>query len=253
MQKPIAYMSHAELIAHSRENAERYEARATEHAAKGEADEAAKLREWAHRSREEADQQEAWAALRPQPTPATRRVWQWFAGEAEDYYYVGPCASRAEAIEKAERKWPGRTIHLIEARQDPVQLAKWISVDDMVERLHESLGNDLGGEDGESPAEDAWTDAQHRDLEASIERAVVEWQARHRIVVVPRTFSATRNAEVIPAAAAEPIPAPQFSAEERQAAFLEQEASRYEQDAPFLPGIPPETSGAAAGIEPSAS
>ena len=112
-------------------------------------------------------------------------------------YCVGPHASRQAALDEATRRWPGISLRLIEARQDSIELAGWIDVDMMVERLHESLGDDFGGEDGESPAEDAWNDAQHADLETAIKAAVSAWQARHRIIVTPRTFTASRNAEIV--------------------------------------------------------
>lgn len=139
-------------------------------------------------------------------TTTQGRGWRWFAGDNDEMYRTGPCDSREAAIAAAIHGGTGReygaeppqhTIYLIEARQDPIDLSDWVDVDAMVENLHERLGDDLGSEDGESPAEGAWTDEQHADLETAIKVAVAAWQARHAIVVTPRMFTDSRNAERI--------------------------------------------------------
>lgn len=267
----LATMNHAELIALSRENAEGYEARAVEHEGRGEAEQAAKLREWARLSREEADLQagvlaahgaakvmttaqalagivpendgtgaiyhfivgrevrnaiisalgdhritDYSAAFRGSKEHAERRIvlaagaasegWRWFAGENDEYYYSGPHNTRAEAEADAAVRWPGRPFHLIEAQQAPIDLAGAINIDDMLDRLHAQLGDEFGGEDGDSPAEGAWTDEQQDDLEAMVKAAARAWTEKHAIVVTPRSFTDTRNAEWIKPDSA-PVPA----------------------------------------------
>ena len=143
------------------------------------------------------------------PVPADV-PWQWWAGRDDEFFRIGPCATREEAIQEAvgdgmceERSdadpeiWENR-IHLIEAQQAPLRLADWIDTDTVLERADESLSeSDRGGGEYDDGPWFEYTPAQEADLAARLRRACDEWQAAHGLVFTSTTFSATRNAEFV--------------------------------------------------------
>lgn len=136
--------------------------------------------------------------------------WKWFAGGNDEYFSIGPCDTRDEAIaeatqdcsgefqDEADGKWKVG-IHLVEARQDPLRLSRFVDVERMLERAEEDVSesdmvNYDFGDDG--PFFKA-TPVQENDLEARIKKACDEWQDAHSIAYKPHTFSASRNHDYV--------------------------------------------------------
>lgn len=135
----------------------------------------------------------------------TTTSWHWYAGRDEENYPIGPCDTRADALAAAIAEECGiRTrdaggwelsIHLVEARKDPLRLAKWIDIDRMLELVEDDISeSDRGSEHDDGPFFDLTTD-QADDLEARIACACDEWQDAHAIRPQTWTFSALRNQE----------------------------------------------------------
>lgn len=145
--------------------------------------------------------------------------WEWWAGKDEEYYTVGPCASREQAIQEAIDdgicEWPvdgsdpetwEHRIHLIEAQQAPLRLADWIGAADALEKAEEWVAeSDRATEYDEGPWFDA-TPEQDADLVTRLRRACDEWQAAHGLTFNVRSFSAVRTNDfvVVPAGRSEP-------------------------------------------------
>jgi hypothetical protein len=146
--------------------------------------------------------------------------WQWWiSGDAENYQ--GPFASREEASAEARGQAMGEHLdergvtmlrfYITEARQDPLVLADWIDVEEVIDRAEEALvvSDRVGAECDKGP----WFDypaATFADLEARIKQACTDWQTAHGLVFTCRTFSASRNEEtiLIPAREDEGVPDP---------------------------------------------
>lgn len=130
--------------------------------------------------------------------------YKWWASADDEYYTVGPCDTREEAIELAKEEELGAYqnslrdwrlgFYVQEASQTPIDLSKHLDTENALERLMESADEEHGGEDS-YPTENAWTEEQHKDLQQVLTQAVADWQARHGIVVKPWAFTETRNNE----------------------------------------------------------
>ena len=137
--------------------------------------------------------------------------WHWYAGRDEEVYQIGPCDTREQALAEAIADELGifddadgqtkLSIHLVEARKDPLRLATWIDIERMLEHAEEAIiESDLGCEHDNGPFFDAAPE-QEADLKARIARACDEWQAAHAIRPTTWTFTHMRNHEhvVVPA------------------------------------------------------
>ncbi|ATQ56172.1 hypothetical protein [Paracoccus yeei] len=156
---------------------------------------------------------EVYAQRRAEATGADAQAnvpWQWWAGPDDEYFKIGPCATREAAIQEAvndglcERRsednpevWEN-CIHLVEAQQAPLRLADWIGADTALERADECLSDSdrVSCEYDDGPWFEC-TPAQEADLAARLRRACDEWQAAHGLIFTSTTFSATRNAEFV--------------------------------------------------------
>lgn len=142
--------------------------------------------------------------------------WRWWGGYQEEWCVYGPYLTRNEVIVEAQEDALGEFqaedgtwkigVFICEARQDPLRLADWINIEDMLERAEAILcdSHRVGSEGDEGPFFDA-TPEQEIDLTERIKRACDEWQAAHGLVFTCKTFSASRNREhvVVPRAGAE--------------------------------------------------
>lgn len=144
--------------------------------------------------------------------------WEWWAGKDEEYFTIGPCATREQAIQEAVDdgicEWPvdgsdpeewEHRIHLIEAQQAPLRLADWIDSDTVLERADESVADSFRvTEYDEGPWFEA-TAEQEADLAARLRRACDEWQAAHGLTFNAQSFSSVRATDfvVVPAGRSE--------------------------------------------------
>ncbi|NTG85841.1 hypothetical protein G6L15_06715 [Agrobacterium rhizogenes] len=138
------------------------------------------------------------------PIQTSVSQWQWWAGDNEEWMSVGPCVSREEAIAAATDECVGEfkdddgqwklSIHVVEARQDPLRLADWIGADRLLEMADDQLcdSDRVSHEYEEGPWFAASTE-QEADLAERIKRACDDWQAAHGLMFKSSTFTHTRN------------------------------------------------------------
>lgn len=135
----------------------------------------------------------------------TEGEWQWWAGGSEEWFTVGPEASRDDVIEAARNDCLGETddggdwhlsFHIVEARQDGLRLADWIGCDRMLEYAEDSVADSdrSSSEYDDGPYFDVSPDVE-KDLVDRIRRTCDQWQTDHSLVFTCRTFSHTRNSE----------------------------------------------------------
>lgn len=133
--------------------------------------------------------------------------WGWYAGWDDEHYTCGPEDSREAIIQAARNEeigfrdadedGPDRLcFHIVEARQDPVEIASLLKIYDLVEQWDCGPLEEMGPE-GESVFEGKVTTAQWEDLQERLQAAAREWQAHHGIVIQPYIFTKQRNAESI--------------------------------------------------------
>ena len=137
--------------------------------------------------------------------------WQWWAGANDEWFTVGPCDTKEEAIHQAIGDEVGlrfdksqdppcwtQSFQVVEARQDPLKLSDWIDAERIIERANEALADSdrVSSEINDGP----WFEAavgQESDLIRRIKLACDEWQAAHGLVFHSNTFSHQRNSETI--------------------------------------------------------
>lgn len=130
--------------------------------------------------------------------------WQWWAGGNDEWYSVGPCATREEATEKAVAKADRNecstlvSVYVCEARQDPLRLADWVGLDYILERADENLcdSDRVGSKYDDGPWFEC-TKEQEADLIEALKRTCDEWQKRHGLKFTCQTFSHVRNQEFV--------------------------------------------------------
>lgn len=139
--------------------------------------------------------------------PHPHQPWQWWAGDNDETYAIGPYATRGEALEEAFGHFgidPGeppdaaQTVHVIEALKIPIELADHIDIAEYVSDRLEDGGSlaELQNEGCDAITADV-TDAQWADLQARFKTLVAQWQTDHGIVLESWKFQATRNAEQV--------------------------------------------------------
>lgn len=132
---------------------------------------------------------------------------KWYASCDQENYTVGPRDSREAIVQAAmdqdlglrqgpEGHWDRLTFYIMEANKLPVDLAFHLNDDSVIEGICESVEDEHGGEDS-CLCEDAWTRDQENDLRDRLRKTVAEWQADHKIVVLPWIFTNTRNSETV--------------------------------------------------------
>lgn len=133
-----------------------------------------------------------------QDIPLDDWCWYW---SADGERFHGPAASREAAYACAVAEECGShrdplgfwamSFEVMEAVKRPVELAALVKGADLIDYLHEGPLQDYADEDGDINL-DVSTEAEHA-LSARLPAAISEWQAGHNIVIVPWTFSETRN------------------------------------------------------------
>lgn len=135
----------------------------------------------------------------------TSEVWQWWAGDNEERYSVGPCATREEAIAEAidadiglEEAADGPVNHLCLCEAlifPPQRLADYLDLERIIERAEEKA-DDKGLIDHEGDHRlFAASDDQLNDLAERLKRACDEWQQAHGLVFESLGFQCVRNEE----------------------------------------------------------
>ena len=153
-------------------------------------------------------------ALRDKPAPGVtvrEANWQWWAGDNDEWFTVGPCDTKEEAIQQAIEDEVGlwfdksqdppclmQAFHVVEARQDQLKLSDWVDAEQIIERADEALADSdrVSCENGDGPWFEATPD-QDVDLTRRIKLACDEWQTAHGLVFHSNTFSHQRNSETI--------------------------------------------------------
>lgn len=138
--------------------------------------------------------------------------WKWYASSDEEIYTVGPCDSRQEVVDAATSDELGydhesqtMVFHIMEAKKDPLDLARYVSTDRLLEEINERIyEDDYGSEIDDYLA--SLTKEQEADFDRCIREAIREWQQRNGIVVKTWTFFHTRNREAISVAAPDEAP-----------------------------------------------
>lgn len=160
------------------------------------------------------DAMDAIEALRDKPAPGVtvrEANWQWWAGDNDEWFTVGPCDTKEEAIQQAIEDEVGlwfdksqdppclmQAFHVVEARQDQLKLSDWVDAEQIIERADEALADSdrVSCENGDGPWFEATPD-QDVDLTRRIKLACDEWQTAHGLVFHSNTFSHQRNSETI--------------------------------------------------------
>lgn len=138
----------------------------------------------------------------------TATGWNWYAGDNDEWFHVGPCATRDEAVAMATAERVGEFkdaddgdkwklgFYVTEGLSEPLRIADWISTDTLVERAEEAIydSDRVSYEHEDGPFFEATT-AQQNDLAERVKRACDEWQAAHGLVFMTRTFGGQRSTE----------------------------------------------------------
>lgn len=135
--------------------------------------------------------------------------WSWWASfDGGEYFPIGPCATREDAIDEAQADGCGQReidgkwfdcFTVAEGRQDPLMLSNWILDDDeLLQRADEQLSDSdrVCSEFDEGPYFECSGD-QMADLGKRIKAACDEWQKAHNLTFTVHTFSAMRNMETV--------------------------------------------------------
>lgn len=144
------------------------------------------------------------------PSPVDRLIvtegaWQWWAGRSEEWFEVGPEATKEAIIQAATNDSLGETdddgswklsFHIVEARQDPLRIADWLDLDALIERAEDNVADSdrVASENDDGP----WFECspeQEKDLRQRVAQACDEWQAANGLAFKTATFSHTRNSE----------------------------------------------------------
>jgi hypothetical protein len=118
--------------------------------------------------------------------------WQWWYSQ-DDERWNGPCKTRKSAIGEGLSEYGGEPFMVCEARRH--DLSTDISAYRLLEWLDEANEEYIDG-DGNGHAFDP-TPEQERDLEYSVEKAILQWAARNKIGLTGWAFAETRSHEDI--------------------------------------------------------
>jgi tRNA uridine 5-carbamoylmethylation protein Kti12 len=132
--------------------------------------------------------------------------YKWWASDNDEYYKIGPCNTKEEAIDEAigqciynefedpegSKNWK-IIIHVVETvRPEPTDME--INCVDLLERLETGPYEEWCGEDG------MWgdvTDEEGKDLEKIMNDAFHQWAIKHDIKFKSWMFARTRKEEEI--------------------------------------------------------
>ena len=133
----------------------------------------------------------------------------WYAGVDDEHYTEGPYATREECITSARSDGIGEYqdnsgewrygIHICEAQENNQDLAEWFCANVFIEDTVAYMDDNGCGsnEDGDFHPLDGLTDAQVKDLEASVRSAIRHWQKRNGLKLRSYWFKDVRNQEYI--------------------------------------------------------
>lgn len=139
--------------------------------------------------------------------------WAWYASDGGEFFRIGPCATREDAIAEAISDSLGEEEDLdpktsdpfwllrftvAECRNRPLQLSDWIDAEHVLELAEERLtDSDRRACEFDDDTVFEVTPEQEKDLIARLRRACDEWQAAHGLVFTCQTFEAMRHEESI--------------------------------------------------------
>jgi hypothetical protein len=128
----------------------------------------------------------------PAQTPAAE--WAWWAGTDDEWYQVGPCKTRENALEMFRHDYgPEQGCYLIEAARGRVSFSAEDVISTQYFEDNEGFDYDhtepdrIGGADVIAAAD--------AELQALLNRWSARWQ---HTFITPNMFAGTRNAEVVP-------------------------------------------------------
>jgi hypothetical protein len=132
--------------------------------------------------------------------------WMWWAGTSEEWYTVGPCDTKEQAINEMVQDGAGELLndadydhvfHVTEAKNGPLMLRDFIRADTLLEEATEQAYNSdrVSGEYDDDVF--AVTSEKDADLQDRIKNVCDDWQSDHGLVFKTSTFETTRNQEVI--------------------------------------------------------
>lgn len=127
--------------------------------------------------------------------------WQWWAGSNDEWYALGPFATRDEAIRSGRYDYDYLGgFHVLEALPtDNIRLSDWIpGVDRLLEDAEENLNDSTLRclEYDDDTVFDASTE-QVLELEKLLKETIHRWQDTHGLKFSVRTFREIRNKEYI--------------------------------------------------------
>ncbi|MBB4092650.1 hypothetical protein [Brucella pecoris] len=126
----------------------------------------------------------------------TEKNWKWYAGSNDEYYAVGPCDTRGNAIDEAHDNFGDDVgIHVIEAVKGEVRLRDYIGANCAIEEAEERA-YDLRNPDSDDNIFDVSAE-EEKDLVVMLKAACDAWQIKHNLHFEPWCFTSTRNAEYI--------------------------------------------------------
>ena len=123
--------------------------------------------------------------------------WKWYWGRNNETYEGGPFDTRAAAVKEA-RTYEIEAFYIVEARQEGLNLSLQFEADLWLEDTDDALYDTphMGDPDGYGLFADVTHD-QIMGLQASVRKAITNWQKRNKLVFEPFYFTETRNEECV--------------------------------------------------------
>lgn len=134
----------------------------------------------------------------PEQNPATE--WAWWAGTNDEWYQVGPCATRENALEMFHHDYGQEdSCYLIEAARRSVAFSAEALITAQYFEDNDDFGYDHGEPDRIGGAD--VISAADAELQALLDRWSARWQ---HTFIAPNMFGGTRNGELVPGLAQTP-------------------------------------------------
>lgn len=132
--------------------------------------------------------------------------WTWWAGSNDDFYTVGPCATKQDAIDEmihdglCEQSKGDEFAHIIqvtEATNGPLKLRDYIRADTVLEDADEqAYGSDRISSEYDDTVFKV-TPAQGTDLRERLMKVCDDWQESHGLIFTTSTFENMRSQETV--------------------------------------------------------
>ena len=123
----------------------------------------------------------------------TAPITGWWITHDEETYHSGPIATREDAVTTAEEQHASAIIY---GSRFPVRISDLFSAGDFLDRAEDD--NEEWHGDNAFPLL-RFTSEQLSDLQASVCKAMDEWQVRHQLAIVPWCFDYVREVESVEA------------------------------------------------------